>query len=534
MTAFRARSALLALAVGAVSLTAGAAATSASPPPALKNGGTLTIGLAEDPDALDPTLARTFVGRMIFMHMCEKLYDIDSHLNIVPQLAASMPTFSTNKRTVTIKLRTGLKFNDGTTLDAAAVKMSLDRHKTLPRSARASELSPVTSIDTPSNNTVVLHLANRYAPITAQLADRSGMVMSPKALNDLGANFATNPVCVGPFMFKDRTAGDHITLVKSPYYYGKKKVHLDQITFRIMTDPAARSQNLRSHDIDVEDRIPSTELQGIMHDSTLRVAKSISIGYQGITVNIGNKNGLNKTYENIGTQFAKSATLRQAFELALDRTAINKVVFGGTQKPSCFPFPAASPYAAAQKGIPCHLKGSPTAAKAAFQRSGASAPVDVHLTIGTDPIAARLGAVIQAAEKPIGFNVILEPTEFTTALNRADAGKFDSFAVGWSGRVDPDGNFYQFVNTKGSQNDSGYSNPVVDKATNQGRAVLKLSKRIGYYHTALVQVMKDLPLIYLYSPINRFGVSKTVGGVQIYGDGLIRAQFAGFKKSGTK
>ncbi len=204
MTASRARSALLALAVGAVSLTAVAAATSASPPPALKNGGTLTIGLAEDPDALDPTLARTFVGRMIFMHMCEKLYDIDSHLNIVPQLAASMPKFSTNKRTVTIKLRTGLKFNDGTTLDAAAVKTSLDRHKTLARSARASELSPVTSVDTQGNSTVILHLSNRYAPITAQLADRSGMVMSPKALNDLGANFASNPVCVGPFMFKDR------------------------------------------------------------------------------------------------------------------------------------------------------------------------------------------------------------------------------------------------------------------------------------------------------------------------------------------
>jgi len=335
-------------------------------------------------------------------------------------------------------------------------------------------------------------------------------------------------------MFKDRQAGDHITLVKSPYYYGKKRVHLDSIVFKIITDPSARSQNLRAHSIDVEDRIPSTELQGIAHDSSLRVAKSVSIGYQGITINIGNKNGLNKTYENIGTQFAKSAALRQAFELALDRNAINKVVFGGTQKPSCFPFPAASPYAAAQKGIPCHLAGRATAAKAAFQRSGASAPVDVHLTIGTDPIQARLGAVIQAAEKPIGFNIILEPTEFTTALNRADAGKFDSFFVGWSGRVDPDGNFYQFVNTKGSQNDSGYSNPAVDKATNQGRAVLKLNKRITSYHAALVQVMKDLPLIYLYSPINRFGVAKTVGGVQIYGDGLIRAQFAGFKKSGTK
>ncbi len=150
--------------------------------------------------------------------------------------------------------------------------------------------------------------------------------------------------------------------------------------------------------------------------------------------------------------------------------------------------------------------------------------------LGTDPIAARLGATIQSFEKPIGFNVILEPTEFTASLNREDAGKFETFAIGWSGRVDPDGNFYQFVNSKGSQNDSGYVNSVVDRATNQARAVLKTDRRIGFYHTALAQVLKDLPLIYLWNPINRFGVAKTVGGVQIFGDGLIRAQYAGFKK----
>src|SRR5215212_5584450 len=298
MTAARARSALLVLALGVVPLVAVAAATSAAPPPALKSGGTLTIGLAEDPDALDPTLARTFVGRMIFMHMCEKLYDINANLQIVPQLAAAMPKFSTNKKTVTIKIRTGLKFNDGTALTADAVKQSLDRHKTLPRSARASELAPVSSVDV-QGNSVVLHLTNRYAPITAQLADRAGMIMSPKALTELGDRFATNPVCVGPFMYKERQAGDHITLVKSPYYYGRKNVHLDTVVFKIITDPSARSQNLRSHDIDVEDTIPSTELQGIASDRALRVIKATSIGYQGITLNIGNKNGVTKAYENV-------------------------------------------------------------------------------------------------------------------------------------------------------------------------------------------------------------------------------------------
>src|SRR5881227_1381371 len=266
------------VAVGAVLLLALAVGVSASArstaSPALQNGGTLTIALDSDPDALDPTLARTFVGRMVFMDMCEKLYDLNAKLQIVPQLAASLPTFSADKRTVTIKLRTGIKFNDGTPFNAAAVKQSLDRHKTLKGSARASELAPVTSIDTSGDSTVILHLTDRYSPITAQLADRSGMIMSPKQLDALGDKFATNPVCVGPFMFKDRVAGDHITLVKSPFYYNKKNVHLDSIVWKIITDPAARAANVRSGDVNVAEGIASTDLQSIQKDSALQLVKS--------------------------------------------------------------------------------------------------------------------------------------------------------------------------------------------------------------------------------------------------------------------
>src|SRR5919198_5126978 len=98
------------------------------------------------------------------------------------------------------------------------------------------------------------------------------------------------------------------------------------------------------------------------------------------------------------------------------------------------------------KGIPCHLTARLAAAKAAFARSGAKAPVDVHMMLGTDTIAGRLGALYQDMEKKVGFNVIPEPTEFATALSRAAAGKFETFSVGWSGRLDPDANLQQFVN----------------------------------------------------------------------------------------
>src|SRR5262249_24389216 len=88
---------------------------------------TLRIGLAEDPDILDPTLARTYVGRIVFASFCDKLFDIDEKLNVVPQLALSHDT-SEDGKVVTIKLRTGVKFHDGEAFDAAAAKFSLERH----------------------------------------------------------------------------------------------------------------------------------------------------------------------------------------------------------------------------------------------------------------------------------------------------------------------------------------------------------------------------------------------------------------------
>src|SRR5689334_3676560 len=107
---------------------------------------TLRIGLAEDADILDPTLARTYVGRIVFASFCDKLFDIDDKLNIVPQLALSHETSADGKE-VTIKLRPGVKFHDGEAFDANAAKFSLDRHMTLQGSFRKPELASVDHVD---------------------------------------------------------------------------------------------------------------------------------------------------------------------------------------------------------------------------------------------------------------------------------------------------------------------------------------------------------------------------------------------------
>src|SRR3954466_2864052 len=146
MSRIRIRAALLtaaALALFVVAASA-AAATRGGASAAVKNGGTIVVGLtAGEPDALDPTLARTFSGREVFLTFCEKLYDLNAKAQIVPQLAAALPTISKDKLTVTVRLRGGHKYTDGTPSTAAAVVKTLQRDQTLKGSTRASEISPI-------------------------------------------------------------------------------------------------------------------------------------------------------------------------------------------------------------------------------------------------------------------------------------------------------------------------------------------------------------------------------------------------------
>jgi peptide/nickel transport system substrate-binding protein len=518
----------LALALAAASTAAVTGAGARGTGTEIRSGGTLTIALAEEPDALDPTLARTFVGRIVFIHMCEKLYDLNRQLQIVPQLAASLPKVSRDKLTVTIRLRTGLRFNDGTPFNAQAAKISLDRHRELPTSRRASELAPVDSVQAVGNRTIVLRLKQPFAPLTAQLADRAGMIMSPAQLDKLGARFAQEPVCVGPFRFASRTAGDRIVVRKSPFYYARNRVHLNEIVFRIINEPSAAAQSLRAGDVDVVDRLASTELAAVRRDKDLNIVKATSIGYQGITINIGNKRGLGKLpYQNVGTSIASSALLREALDAAIDRRVLNKVVFNGTVQPGCGPIAPVSPWF--DKTIKCNLGRDMARARRLVSRSGVRNPT-IKLMANTDAVALREGQFIQSQAREAGINVILEPTEFVTSLRKADDGNYETFRIGWSGRVDPDGNIYQFVHTQGSLNDAGYSNPRLDKLLDDARAATSTAERKRLYSQAVQVIRRNRPLIYLYHAVTRDGVKKNVVGLQLFGDGLVRAQFAGFTR----
>jgi peptide/nickel transport system substrate-binding protein len=174
---------------------------------------TLRIGLAEDPDILDPTMARTYVGRIVFASFCDKLFDIDEKLNIVPQLALSHETSADGKE-VTIKLRPGVKFHDGEILDAEAAKYSIERHLTMQGSFRKPELASVDRVEVVDPLTFKLVLKAPFSPLIAQLTDRAGMMVSPKAAKEAGDKFGLRPVCAGPYKFVERVQQDRMVFEK--------------------------------------------------------------------------------------------------------------------------------------------------------------------------------------------------------------------------------------------------------------------------------------------------------------------------------
>ena len=248
---------------------------------------TLRIGLAEDPDILDPTMARTYVGRIVFASLCDKLFDIDEKLNVVPQLALSQET-SADGKAVTIKLRPGVKFHDGEPFDAEAAKYSLERHLTLPTSFRKPELASLDHVDVVDPLTIKLTLKVPFSPLIAQLTDRAGMMLSPKAAKEAGDKFGLHPVCAGPYKFVERVQQDRIVFEKFADYWNKDNVFIDRVVFLPIVDSTVRLANLKSGGLDMIERLLATDIKDVRTDTRLKLSAVLSLGYEGITINIGN------------------------------------------------------------------------------------------------------------------------------------------------------------------------------------------------------------------------------------------------------
>lgn len=487
-----------------------------------QEGGELVMALSSEPDRLDPTTSTSLYTRYVMQTMCEKLYDIDAEGEIVPMLASDLPTISEDGLTVDIPLRTdGIQFADGTDFDADAVVTTLDRNVNDETSLRASEMGPITDIEAVDEETVRVTFEQPFAPFTAALADRAGMILSPQALEDKGADFGDSPVCVGAFKFEERIPQTSISVVADPNYYDRDEVHLDRIEYRIMTDANIRAANIRSGDVHIADTISPQDFDAIQQESGIGTLQVPSLGYQGLTVNL---NRLPDGAE--PTPLSEQPEIRKALSMAVDRDALVNTVFNGWYQPACSGIPDTSPFASdASTACPEY---DPEGARQILKDAGVEVPYPIHVQVSNTQDTLRYAQALQAQLSESGFALSVTPVEYTALLDVQDRGDFETVQLGWSGRVDPHGNLYAFLYTGGGNNYTGLDDAELNALLDEAATLTDPTERAEAYGRVTDRSHETNSIIYLYRQSYLTAYSQDIAGVSVYADGVVRLSNAGF------
>ncbi len=476
-------------------------------------GGTLRIGLNEDPDALDPARSGSFVGRIVFAATCDKLIDLDATDKFVPQLATAW-RWSPNGLALTLTLRDGVKFQDGETLDAEAVRANLERYRTAPESLRKGELGPLTSIEVIDPHTVRLRLSKPYAPLVAVLSDRAGMMLAPQAMARLGARIADELPCAGPFKLTERVAQDRIVVERFPGYWNAPAVSLDRIVYQPIPDTTVRLVNLEAGKLDMVERLAPTDVAKVKADPHLRLASITALAYYTLSINLAAPGPL-----------ARDPRVRAALEASIDRVALNQVVMDGQFTPSNqFEAPGTT-YWNPQRPVPPRdvARARMLAGEAGVTSRDAPHPTFTLIT-GNSPVETQVGEVIQSMAGEAGFDIKLQTMEANALIAAGKAGAYDAMLVLWSGRADPDGNVSIWLACNGFLNWGKYCNPTFDDVLTRAREVTDVAQRQALYRQLSDIYLDDRPHIVLYHVKWLWGLSDKVSGFTPTPDGMIRPQ----------
>ena len=443
-----------------------------------KAGGTLKVAIESELRTLDPLKSSQRVERQVYYNMYESLVKIDASLKIKPGLATAWQY--TDPTTLQFTLRQGVKFHDGTDFNADAVKFNIDRILTAASSPRKSELASVKSVEVKDASTVIFHLKKPDAALLAQLVDRAGMILSPAAIQKGGAGFTLAPVGAGtgPFEFVEWKRDDHLTLKKNPNYWVPGRPYLDEVIYRPITDSNAALAALRTGDIDVADSgaIADKDVATVKSDSTLVYRSTAGLSFGGFEIN------------SAAGVFADMSK-RQAVALALDRDQIIKNVSFGVQTLSNGPIPPSS--WAFDPSEKTYAKAD--ASKAKSMATGFA----FAMKTPNDPTDIQIATLIKDQLSKAGITLNIQVEEFGQVLNDAEAHKFDAALVGWSGRIDPDGNMFGWFHTGGGFNDGQYSNAQVDSDLEQARTESDQAKRKALYDDAQQILVREVAYVFL-------------------------------------
>ncbi len=473
---------------------------------------TLRIGIASDPDVLDPTLSRSVAARQVFMAMCDKLIEVDEQGQLVPQLATAW-AWEEEGRALLLTLRPGVRYHDGEAMDAAAVVAGLNRHLTANGSTRRGEMGPVTAIEAVGPLQVRIRLSAPFAPLLAALSDRAGMMVSPRQAMVMGADFQRAPACAGPFRLTRRVAQDRIELERFEEYWNRAAIHVERVIYRPIPDTTVRAANLRAGTLEVMERVNTSDIDTLRGDRRVRVLAGPSLASVYIAINIAHG-------PRAATPLARDPRVRAALEAAIDRGTLNRVAFEGLYTPGNQSTPPGHPHHVAGIAIP----GRDLARARALLREAGLTRLRVRFSVPNTTEYVQAAEVIQAMAAEAGIDLELQVIEVATLLRQWTDGDFEALIIAWSGRTDIDGNLWGFNACGETLNGGRYCSETANAALREGRVNVDPAARLAAYGRAMAVLLEERPYIYLWHPQNFLGARATVEGLRLIPDGLIRIQ----------
>jgi peptide/nickel transport system substrate-binding protein len=476
-----------------------------------KRGGQLAIGLAQDPAIVDPIRTGTFTERQLSTPVYEALFDIDTKGQAVPFLAERY-TVSEDLKTWRITLRPGVKFHDGTPLDAAAVVANLERTSNPANRCRCLvQMADFKEWKVIDPLTVEIGLVGPNAGLPTLLADAPGIMVSPAAFKADPQGIGTKPVGTGPFKFIEWVRNSRFVVERNPDYWQKGKPYLDKLVFRGMQNTETREAAFKSGQTDIILQPSMHFISTMKNDKRHVVLSPAGFGSEGV-------------YLNAAKPPLDDIRVRWAVAHAMDRNLLNRTLGFGV------PMPAYSPFGRGMAGIKqpvdVYPKYDPAKAKALLAEYGK--PVAFSLSYNNTPETRHQVQSLQEMWAQVGMKVELVPLDQNRLVQNMSSKQFEASIYRYTGRADPDANTYGFfhsrsANVNPSSNYGGYASKRVDELLDLGRATADPAKRSAVYsELAQVLIKEVMPYAYLNTVTDTIVTKPHVQGLPVVPDGLVR------------
>jgi peptide/nickel transport system substrate-binding protein len=464
-------------------------------------GGALTVGTIAEIDGFYPPTNHWDTNGFLYANaVYDPLMAVAADGTTEPYLAQSMTNNSTFD-VWTMKLRPGIKFNDGSALTSAVVKANFTALKASALTGVA--LAQVASVTTPDDMTVVYTLTGPNPTFPAGLTTQVGYVVGEAMIQKATANPSAllTPVGTGPFIYSQWQQNDFFTATRNPHYWRSGLPYLDSITFKPIPDTGQRESTLRSGGVDMIESAQPTTITNF--------SGSGGTGYQLVdsrTV-IGQPTF---AYIMLNTVVAPTndLTIRQALAKGMDQSEVQKIIGGPPAQPATGIFTPGSPYYS-DTGYPTY---DPTGAKALveqYKKQHGTPTLDL-LTI-PDPIEIKVVQAVQQMWQQVGFDVTVSEVEQATIIDDFVFGKFQAVTSYQFGAVTPDLNYVWWSTTTISPlgqiglNFTRLDDPKLESAMLEGRHTTDQATRVKAYQTVNERLAKDLAYLwieqYLFSEV---------------------------------